>query len=218
MLNTATNSNSLAEYLNMLGESTTKWFCIFYWSKNLNILEFLLCILWCIFCSFTGCIRSEIAILPSIGLFVVVVYELYGLITKSLWVNRISFILRCLQVLTALGLLIFVAFMEVDTKIEEENPIWWKFTSENKLKLVCLLSISLIYYICKAVLQFKISQSISHENMEILPTIVQSDKITFSVNNKLVNENLKCPPVISKSIVEKKLSIDTKPQFTSRAI
>ena len=218
MLNTATNSNSLAEYLNMSGQSTTKWFCIFYWSKNLNCLEFFLCVLLFTLCSLTGNIRPEIAISLSLGLIAVVVCELYGLITKSLWVNRISFILRCLQVLTALGLLIFVAFMEVDTKIEEENPMWWKFTSENKLKLVCLLSISLFYYICKAVLQFKISQSISHENMEKLPTIVQSDKITFSVNNKLVNENLKRPPVILKSIVEKKLSIDTKPQFTSRAM
>ena len=201
-----------------MARSSGEYFCILYWSKNLNILEFILCVLWFIFCSFTGCIHPEISIPIGISLIAIVVFELYGLITQSLWVNQISFILRCLQVLIDLGLLIFVAFMEVDTKIEEENPIWWKFTSENKLKLVCLLSISLIYYICKAVLQFKISPSISHENMEILPTIVQSDKITFSVNNKLVNENLKCPPVISKSIVEKKSSIDTKPQFTSRAM
>ena len=163
MLNTATNSNSLAEYLNMSGRSTTKWFCIFYWSKNLNILEFLLCILWCIFCSFTGSIRSEIAILPSICLFVVVVYELYGLVTKSLWVNRISFILRCLQVLTALGLLIFVALKEVETSVEAENSIWWKFESHNKLSLVCILSFSLIYYICKGVLQFKISRDMAKQ-------------------------------------------------------
>ena len=199
-------------------QSTSKWFCIFYWSKNLNIVEFIICILWFILCSFSGSIHPEIAILPSVGLITVVVFELYGLITKSIWVNRISFIFRCLQFLTALGFLIFVAITEVDTSVEEENPIYWEFPMKNKIILVCLLSISLFYYICKAVLQFKISRLISRENAEKLPTIVQQNKTIFSINNKHVDENLKPPPVILKSIVERKVSIYIKPQITSRTM
>ena len=195
-----------------------EYFCILYWSKNLNILEFILCVLWFTLCSFTGCIRPEIAISLSVGLIAVVVCELYGLITKSIWVNRISFIFRCLQVLTALGVLIFVVIMEVDTKIEAENPKWWKFTKKNKKILLWLLSIISIFYISKAILLLKISRLIFQVNKENLPSFVQQNRITFSQNNKIVDGNLKCPPVILKSIVEKKVCIDIEPQFTSCAI
>ena len=193
-------------------------FCISYWSKNLNILEFILCVLWFIFYSFTGCIHHEIGIPIGIGLIAIVLFELYGLITKSIWVNRISFILRCLQVLTALGFLIFVAITNVDTSVEEENLKWWKFTKENKETLVCLLSIIAFLYICKVVLQLKISQLISQENMEKLPTAVKQNRIIFSISNKHLDVNLKCPPVILKSISERKVSIYNKPKFTSRAM
>ena len=193
-------------------------FCISYWSKNLNILEFILCVLWFIFYSFTGCIHHEIGIPIGIGLIAIVLFELYGLITKSIWVNRISFILRCLQVLTTLGFLIFVAITNVDTSVEEENLKWWKFTKKNKETLVCLLSIIAFLYICKVVLQLKISQLISQENMEKLPTAVKQNRIIFSISNKHLDVNLKRPPVILKSISERKVSIYNKPKFTSRAM
>ena len=111
-----------------------------------------------------------------------------------------------------------MVILEVDTKIEAENPKWWKFTKKNKKILLWLLSIISIFYISKAILLLKISGLIFQVNRENLPSFVQQNRITFSQNNKIVDGNLKCPPVILKSIVEKKLSIDTKPQFTSRAM
>ena len=104
-----------------------------------------------------------------------------------------------------------MVILEVDTKIEAENPKWWKFTKQNKEILLWLLSIISIFYISKAILLLKISGLIFQVNRENLPSFVQQNRITFSQNNKIVDGNLKCPPVILKSIVEKKVSIDIKP-------
>ena len=197
----------------------TSRFCIFYWSNNLNYLELNLYILWFIFWSYTGCQNLTLAISITIGLISISVFEIYGLIKKSMWLVRISFILRCIQMLTAMGLLIFVIIIQVDIKNNEEKfAKWWKFTYGTRLILGCVLTIALIYYILKAMLQFKISGKISQENMENLPmtTDIQQNQTTFSITGKKVNPPP--DPVILKSIAQMTLSIDFYPEVTSRAL
>ena len=161
-------------------------FCLFYWNMNFNYLELISSILWYIFWFYTGCIRPEIAIPISVVMIAILVFESYGLFKKSIWVIRICFMLRSIQIMVVLGLLIFVAITKVYS-IDEE---WWKFTPETQLFLVCLLSFSLIYYVCKAVSLFKIQKLISGEIMENLSTTTMQPKQTiFSINNKSVDEN-----------------------------
>ena len=196
----------------------TSKFCIFYWSNNLNYLELNLYILWFIFWSYTGCQNLTLAISITIGLISISVFEIYGLIKKSMWLVRISFILRCIQTLTALGLLIFVIIIQIDIKNEEKFAKWWKFTYGTRLILGGLLTFALIYYILKAMLQFKISGRISQEKMENLPMTsnIQEDQTTFSITGKKLNPPP--DPVILKSIAQITLSIDFYPQLTSRAL
>ena len=156
------------DHLAMARESSK--FCIFYCSNNLNYLELNLYILWFIFWSYTGCQNLTLAVSITIGLISILIFEIYGLIKKSMSLVRISFIFRCIQILTALGLLIFVMITEVDIINEEKFPKWWKFTYGTRLILGCLLTVGLIYYFSKAVLQFKIIGMISQENVENLPT------------------------------------------------
>ena len=145
-------------------------FCLFYWNMNFNYLELISSILWSIFWLYTGCIRPEIAFPISIFMIAILLFESYGLIKKHISVIRISLIIRSLQIWIALGLLIYVAITDVDS-IDKE---WWNFTSKTRLFLVCLLSFSLIYYICKAVSLFKIQKLMSlisqEENINNLPS------------------------------------------------
>ena len=186
-------------------------FCLFYWNMNFNYLELISSILWSIFWLYTGCIRPEIAFPISIFMIAILLFESYGLIKKHISVIRISLIIRILQIWIALGLLIYVAITDVDS-IDKE---WWNFTSKTRLFLVCLLSFSLIYYICKAVSLFKIQKLMSlisqEENINNLPstnTVHQKNQTTFSINYKYVDENMIHPLPILKSMVVKKLSID----------
>ena len=135
-------------------------FCLFYWSNNFNYLEFISSILWFIFWLYTGCTRQEIAIPITVVIIAILVFESYGLVKNSICLLQISFGLRCLQILVTLGLLIFVAIAEVYF-IDEK---WWNFTPKTQLILVCVLSVSLIYYGCKAIVLFKIRVLISPEN------------------------------------------------------
>ena len=186
-------------------------FCLFYWNTNFNYLELISCILWSIFWYYTGCIRAEIAFPISISMIAILLFESYGLIQKYISVIRISLIIRSLQILIALGLLIFVAITDIDSVDEK----WWNFTPKTQLFLVCLLSFSLIYYICKAVSLFRIQKLMSlilkEENINNLPTTTnaqQKTQTTFSLNYKYVDENMIHPLPILKSMVVKKLSID----------
>ena len=186
-------------------------FCLFYWNMNFNYLELISSILWSIFWLYTGCIRPEIAFPISIFMITILLFESYGLINKYISVIRISLIIRSLQIWIALGLLICVAITDVDS-IDIE---WWDFKPKTRLFLVCLLSFSLIYYICKAVSLFRIQKLMSlilkEENINNLPTTTnaqQKTQTTFSLNYKYVDENMIHPLPILKSMVVKKLSID----------
>ena len=186
-------------------------FCLFYWNMNFNYLELISSILWSIFWFYTGCIRPEIAFPISIFMITILLFESYGLIKKHISVIRISLIIRSLQIWIALGLLICVAITDVDS-IDIE---WWDFKPKTRLFLVCLLSFSLIYYICKAVSLFRIQKLMSlilkEENINNLPTTTnaqQKTQTTFSLNYKYVDENMIHPLPILKSMVVKKLSID----------
>ena len=186
-------------------------FCLFYWNMNFNYLELISSILWSIFWLYTGCIRPEIAFPISIFMIAILLFESYGLIKKHISVIRISLIIRILQIWIALGLLIYVAITDVNS-IDKE---WWNFTSKTRLFLVCLLSFSLIYYICKAVSLFRIQKLMSlilrEENINNLPTTTnaqQKTQTTFSLNYKYVDDNMIHPLPILKSMVVKKLSID----------
>ena len=186
-------------------------FCLFYWNMNFNYLELISSILWSIFWLYTGCIRPEIAFPISIFMITILLFESYGLINKYISVIRISLIIRSLQIWIALGLLICVAITDIDS-IDIE---WWDFKPKTQLILVCLLSFSLIYYICKAVSLFRIQKLMSlilkEENINNLPTTTnaqQKTQTTFSLNYKYVDENMIHPLPILKSMVVKKLSID----------
>ena len=187
-------------------------FCLFYWNMNFNYLELISSILWSIFWLYTGCIRPEIAFPISIFMIAILLFESYGLIKKHISVIRISLIIRSLQIWIALGLLICVAITDVDS-IDIE---WWDFKPKTQLILVCLLSFSLIYYICKAVSLFRIQKLMSlisqEENINNLPsntnTVHQKNQTKFSINYKYVDENTIHPLPILKSMVVKKLSID----------
>ena len=136
-------------------------FCLFYWSKNFNYLEFISSILWFIFWLYTGCTQVVIAIAITVGLMAILVFETYGLVQNSICLLQISFCLRCLQFLVTLGLLIFVAIAEFYL-IDEK---WWKVTPKTQLILACVLSFSLFYFCCKAIALFKIKVLISQENI-----------------------------------------------------
>ena len=186
-------------------------FCLFYWNMNFNYLELISSILWSIFWFYTGCIRPEIAFPISIVMIAILLFESYGLINKYISVIRISLIIRSLQIWIALGLLICVAITDIDS-IDIE---WWDFKPKTQLILVCLLSFSLIYYICKAFSLFRIQKLMSlilkEENINNPPTTTngqQKTQTTFSLNYKYVDENMIHPLPILKSMVVKKLSID----------
>ena len=205
--------------MSSIPSSQSTMFCLFYWNTNFNYLELISSILWSIFWYYTGCIRAEIAFPISISMIAILLFESYGLIQKYISVIRISLSIRSLQTLIALGLLIFVAITDIHSVDEE----WWNFTPKTQLFLVCLLSFSLIYYICKAVSLFKVQKLMllisQQENIiNNLPTtnVQQKNQTTFSINYKYVDENMIHPLPILKSMVVKKLSIDEATCRTER--